>query len=79
MAVRKRQKRKSKVDSPLRRKLQSYDLSIIYTIDDGAYVGTTRMIADGGIFTSEDSGSYMWITSTRPQLDWISSYTHSEI
>jgi hypothetical protein len=37
------------------------------------------MIADGGIFTSEDSGSYMWITSTRPQLDWISSYTHSEI
>ncbi len=67
------------MDSPLRRRIQSYELTFIYDIDNGAYVGTTTMIADGGVFTSEDSGSYMWITSTRPPEEWISSYTHEEI
>lgn len=74
MAVRKRQKRSSKVDTTLRRKLKSYELTLIYTIGESAYVGDTRMIGDGGVFTSEDSSEEMWITSTMPPIEWIETY-----
>jgi hypothetical protein len=54
------------MDSSLRS--EGYILDITYRIGDTIYVGSTRMIYDGGTFTSEDSNADMWITSTMPPL-----------
>lgn len=43
---------------------KSYGLTVIYSVDDTAYVGETNMVRDGEIYTSEDSSDYMCMTST---------------
>ena len=73
MAIRKRQKRKGKVDTTLRP--ENYALTLIYSFGDTAYVGSTNMIREGETFTSEDSHPDMWITSTEPAMNWTETRT----
>lgn len=60
------------MDSSLRS--EGYILDITYRIGDAYYIGSTRMIYDEGIFTSEDSHPDMWITSTMPPLFTPNTY-----